>query len=223
MNNHRKTWNSNHKILRSRLGTNGDQAEFEAQIEMLIEHHAAVHTGHLGAAWSMQDEVLAGLSDDQLRTLSGEDQHSIVWLLWHIARIEDMTMNVLVAETDQIHILGEWQAEMRLRFNDSGNLNSLVQKQTLSREIHIDALLAYRMAVGRRTRSIIRGLTAEDMARKPRPEQLQKLLETGSVRPEADGLLDYWGKRDVAGLLLMPATRHPFVHLNEIARLRRGL
>ena len=40
-------------------------------------------------------------------------------------------------------------------------------------------------------------------------------------------LTDFWGKRDVAGLLLMPANRHLIVHLNEALRLkkrrRRGL
>jgi hypothetical protein len=31
--------------------------------------------------------------------------------------------------------------------------------------------------------------------------------------------LDYWGGHPAANLLLMPATRHSFVHLNEIKRM----
>ncbi len=33
-------------------------------------------------------------------------------------------------------------------------------------------------------------------------------------------LIDYWGNRTFAGLLLMPPTRHNMVHLNEAYRIK---
>ena len=33
-------------------------------------------------------------------------------------------------------------------------------------------------------------------------------------------LVEYWSTRTIAGLLLMPATRHPLVHLNEAMRIK---
>jgi hypothetical protein len=36
----------------------------------------------------------------------------------------------------------------------------------------------------------------------------------------ARGIADYWSKRNVAGLLLMPATRHNLIHLNEAFLLK---
>jgi hypothetical protein len=41
------------------------------------------------------------------------------------------------------------------------------------------------------------------------------------VAEAASDILDYWGKRTKAGLLLMPATRHNFLHLNEAQRLKQ--
>ena len=46
-------------------------------------------------------------------------------------------------------------------------------------------------------------------------------MAEGAVAKEARDLIDYWGKRRIAGLLLMPATRHNLVHLNEALRLKR--
>ena len=46
-------------------------------------------------------------------------------------------------------------------------------------------------------------------------------MTEGAVVEEARDLIDYWGKRTIAGLLLMPATRHNLVHLNEALRLKR--
>ena len=54
-------------------------------------------------------------------------------------------------------------------------------------------------------------------------KQLQEVLDSGAVSPQATAVIDYWRKRDVAGLLLMPATRHPFLHLNTVVRMRRAL
>jgi hypothetical protein len=32
-------------------------------------------------------------------------------------------------------------------------------------------------------------------------------------------VVDYWSRRDVAGLLLMPPTRHTIVHWNEARKI----
>jgi hypothetical protein len=50
---------------------------------------------------------------------------------------------------------------------------------------------------------------------------LQQVLDEGAVVQEAQGLLDYWGGLNIAGLLLMPPTRHNFVHLNEALRIKQ--
>ena len=46
-------------------------------------------------------------------------------------------------------------------------------------------------------------------------------MAEGAVLEVASDLIDYWAKRTIAGLLLMPATRHNLVHLNEALRLKQ--
>ena len=90
-----------------------------------------------------------------------------------------------------------------------------------SAEVDIEALRAYRVAVGRRTREIVKQLGPEDLKRKVDPARLQRVWDEGAVVEAASGIVDYWGKRDVAGLLLMPASRHLIIHLNEALKLKR--
>jgi len=52
------------------------------------------------------------------------------------------------------------------------------------------------------------------------PIRLQQALDEGAVVEAARGIVDYWSRRTIAGLLLMPATRHSLVHLNEALRLK---
>jgi len=44
--------------------------------------------------------------------------------------------------------------------------------------------------------------------------------DEGAVVEAASAVLDYWSKRTIAGRLLMPPTRHCFLHLNEAQRLK---
>jgi len=91
----------------------------------------------------------------------------------------------------------------------------------LSNAIDIEALRAYRLAVGRRTRDIVKQLEPEELKQKVEPSRLQQVMDEGAVVEAASGLVVYWSKRNIAGLLLMPATRHNLVHLNEALQLKR--
>jgi hypothetical protein len=91
----------------------------------------------------------------------------------------------------------------------------------LSAAIDVDALLAYRAAVGRRTRDIVQALPPEALKQKADPGRLQQIMTQGAVAEASRSLLDYWGGRTIAGLLLMPPTRHNLVHLNEALNLKQ--
>jgi hypothetical protein len=80
----------------------------------------------------------------------------------------------------------------------------------LSRSLNMEQLYAYRNAVGSRTRGIIGSFKPADLKRKMNPKNDQRILAEGGVTEHKDSvwLLDFWGKKTVAGILLMPITRH---------------
>ncbi|MFQ5892186.1 MAG: DinB family protein, partial [Candidatus Methanofastidiosia archaeon] len=90
----------------------------------------------------------------------------------------------------------------------------------LSSSIDIKALKRYRLAVGKKTREIAKMLQPEELNQKVDTNRLQQVLDEGAVVESQRWLTNYWGKRNVAGLLLMPATRHNFVHLNKARQLK---
>jgi hypothetical protein len=53
--------------------------------------------------------------------------------------------------------------------------------------------------------------------------QLQQIIDEGAVlNVEASNwLIDFWGKKNVSGILLMPGTRHHIVILNESFREKK--
>ena len=171
--------------------------------------------------WSFADEILNDMSEAQIRRIPQNCEHSVAWCLWHIARIEDVTMNLLVAGSPQVLNQGNWLEQMKLSAHDTGNAMPEADMAALSNTIDIEALRAYRLAVGRRTREIVQQLEPEELKQKVNPSRVQQILEEKVVVEEARGIAEYWSKRNIAGLLLMPATRHNLVHLNEALRLKQ--
>jgi hypothetical protein len=133
--------------------------------------------------------------------------------------VEDVTMNLLLAGSPQVLLKGNWLSKLGIGFVDVGNDMPEADLKKLNESINLKALLAYRLAVGKRTRSILRRLKPDDLWEQPAPERIDRIVAERAVRKKARWLLKYWGKHPSANLLLMPATRHPFVHLNEIRRM----
>jgi hypothetical protein len=131
-----------------------------------------------------------------------------------------VAMNILVATNPQILDGNNWLERMKISVRNTGNAMDEAGVAKLSARINIEALRSYRLAVGRRTREIVRQLQPEDLKQKVDPSRLQQVMDEGAVVEAAQGLIDYWGRRNIAGLLLMPATRHNFIHLNEALRIK---
>jgi hypothetical protein len=143
----------------------------------------------------------------------------VAWRIWHMARIEDVTLNVLLTNGTQVFTSGKWIDKLEIDYMSVGNEMSDADIVKLSETINLKALFAYRLAVGKRTRMIVKRLNLDLLSRPPAPDRVQRLVAERAVQPPALWLLDFWGGHPAANLLLMPATRHPFVHLNEIKRL----
>ena len=216
----RKHWNENHKRLRQALTKFDDP---QAGIDLFLCQHAMVHRAEMSqmGLHSFADEVWEDASETTLRCVPPRFEHSIVWIIWHIARIEDMTMNGLLAGKPQIFHRDDWLTRLNITIGHSGNVVMDDADVTeLSQVIDIDALKSYRLAVGRSTQEAVKGLGPDELKAKVDPARLQELLENGSVAEEASDLLAYWGNLTKAGLLLMPPTRHNFIHLNEALRVK---
>ena len=217
----RNLWNEGHKRLRQALTKPGEHA---AAIDLFLRQHAMVHDAEMSNAglYSFADEVWENTSDTTLRCVPPKFEHSIAWIMWHLARIEDMTLNGLLAGRTQVFFQEDWLKKLNITESHSGNVVMDDADVTeLSQSIDIEALKNYRLAVGRSTREAVKALEPDELKRKVEPARLEKLLENGSVLEAASDLLDYWGNLTKAGLLLMPPTRHNFIHLNEALRVKK--
>lgn len=211
-----KLWNEKIKKLR---GIILKEDELNESKELCLELHSMVHSSEMSGTnlKTFEDELWEGLDEKTFKTAVKEEGRTIAYNLWHISRIEDITMNILVRGADQVFNTENWKERINSNIVDTGNALSENEIMKFSKNINMQELRNYRIAVGRRTRDIIETLKPSDMKIKFEKDSLERILYEGAV-VKADGakwLVDFWGRKNVAGILLMPVTRHQVVHINE--------
>jgi len=218
----RKELNPLQKALRQALEKDPDEGR---AIKRFLTLHGILHSRRVSpeASWSYEDLLLDDLVDEQFRKIPENEEHSLAWIVWHLSRIEDVTMNLLVAGRDQVFESGGWMEKIKSPIKHTANGTGKEVTRALSDAVDIPALRAYRYAVGRATREIVQSLTSADFGRDVDPANLQRVMDERAVIEVGYGVVDYWGRRDVAGLLLMPPTRHTIVHWNEARKIIKRL
>lgn len=214
-----KAWNERQKQLQMALA---GPTEHTLALELFLHQHALLHTQKVSGISepTFADQLWLGLDEASARLIPPGEEHSIAWCLWHIARIEDLTMNLLVADRPQLFVEAGWQVRLNIPYSDTGNAQPIENTVKLSSQIDLLALRVYRTAVGTRTRQIVQGLSAADLRQKVPPSRIRYIWRDAAVLPAGRPVVEYWSGRTMAGLLLMPATRHPLVHLNEAMRIK---
>lgn len=221
----RKMWNVKHKALTEMLAR---PDQHPGAVELFLEQHRWLYASEAESSGqtTYEDENLRGLTEQTFRTYpvhTTASRNSIAWHLWHAARIEDITMNILVAGREQVLHSGGFAERLNMRFIHSGNGMDEAEIAELSTNLSFEALKNYRLAVAGRTRSIISGLGAAELKAKVDASRLRQVSDQEAVKASEQWLLDYWGGKTAAGLVLMPATRHNFLHLNKATKAKLKL
>lgn len=216
----KKLWNSQQKKLRQIL----KPKYFEEAIDLCLEQHAMVHLSEMSQInkTTLEDELWEGIDETTFKSVTNNKGRTVAYGLWHSSRIEDICSNILITNEQQVINTNDWLNRINSSICDTGNAMSEKEILEFSKDINIEALRDYRIAVGRKTREILQTLKASDLKKEIEQKRLERVLNEGAVLnvESANWLIEYWGKRNFAGILLMPITRHHLVHLNESIRAK---
>ena len=152
--------------------------------------------------------------DNLFKELNDYKNENIIWNLWHIMRIEDLIVNILICEKESI-LNEKLNNELNISITDTGNSLTKEEIKKFAKNINIKKLKYYSDKISKNTINLIKRLKAEDIKRKINKISLEKIINGCGVTKDNLWLIDYWGKKDIAGLLLMPLSRHIIVHLNQ--------
>jgi hypothetical protein len=185
--------------------------------QLFLDQHGAVHSAAVGGnKGSAAERAFAGLSDEQMRVRPREDLNSLAWLMWHIARAEDIFVNPVIAGRPQIFDDG-WAGKLGITRRDFGIGMTTAEVTELTRHIDLAALRAYRDAVGLRTREVADGF---DWGGTVPAEAMERAAAQGAFGVRTETVVKAFTGRPRAMLLSGIALMHPMQHIGEAATVR---
>jgi hypothetical protein len=205
------TKQNNLKILLSKKET------FDNGIKLLLEMHGLLHDKKVynNNEETIYNKLWKNLKEETCKIISNKET-SVLWNIWHITRIEDIVGNILINNGETI-FNDDIQKKLNLKIKDTGNALIYEEIDDFNNSINIKELNNYRIKVGKSTRKIIENIIFNDMKRKVEKNQLEKIKENGGIINDEKSiwLLDFWGNKNILGLIMMPITRHQTMHLND--------
>ena len=147
-----------------------------------------------------------------------------MWLVWHIARVEDLGVNRFVVDGRQVLDTGNWATRMSVLRRDVGTGMTDAEVESLSAAIDLDALRGYWDAVIDGTLAVVDTLAGEDLETVVPADRVRGVAnEEGGVAKGVEWLTEFWAKGRTRGWVLAQTPfLHAYGHYFE-ARAVRGL
>jgi hypothetical protein len=192
-------------------------------VSFFLVQHGSLHSAEVAGGRTYADSVFAGLTDSQMRTRPGKRLNSLVWLLWHMARVEDVVVNLVVADGRQV-LDDAWALRLNVPYRHIGTGMTDQQAIELTAAANIAALRAYRDAVGRRTREVVPALPPAAWEEIVGAADTGRAAAAGAFGPNtgwhADVGYTAWQDQSRAARLAGAALRHNAMHMGEAITVR---
>lgn len=207
-----KEWSEKNKKMQRLISA---ESTFADGIKCLIELREIVFT--------QISEIINGIPEKAFSELVNE--RTLAFSIWHTFRIEDIVIHNLILNDEQEFFKGRWQKKIQSKIISTANELNGNEFVEFSKPLNIKELYNYAVAVKNSTNEMLKKIEYKDLKRTFSEEDKRRIEETGSVSysDEAYWLIDFWCKKNIAGLIKMPLSRHWIMHVEEMRRIKNKL
>ncbi len=178
-------------------------------IDLWLLRYESVHS-------FVADDLVADLTEAQVRGRPVPGVNPVAWLIWHAMRIEDVCVNRFILDRPQVLDAG-WLERLRVGRRDVGTGMDDTQVAALCERVDIGELRGYCRAVTRATLDAVpalRGMELEATIAADRVEHVSTV--EGAVDPGASWLTEFWaGGRSRGWILFQTSLLHVYGHYFE--------
>lgn len=173
----------------------------------------------------LQDHFLPNLfehlTEGQLRTRCHPSIGPAAWYMWHMARVEDVSLSRLVWQMPQLYDQA-WHERMNTGVWHYGTSMSAPQVDQLAAAINLEALQAYQTAVSARTRAELAHLADDHLDEVLGEEEVLQVVATeGMASADAQWVAPHYIGKSRGWCLCHFGLTHQFRHFGQLALIRK--
>jgi hypothetical protein len=185
-------------------------------IKFFLAHHSRIYFEPGGIQTRIEN-----LNEDQIRC-SPYGMNSIAWLLWHIARCEDVGINRFVVNAPQVVDQNNWYERLNLKRRDIGTGMRYEDVIELSKSIEVNALKEYLVAVALNTQKLVKKLDSNELDTRPHSKYVHNVLNDEAVINEnSKWVEEHYNNKTKGWFLGHLGLTHAKGHLSQILIIRK--
>lgn len=163
------------------------------------------------------------LPEQAFRTRVTPKTPPIIWLLWHMARVEDMGLSRFVWKKPQLYNEA-WHQKINTNIWHYGTSMTDAQVDQLAERIDVYALLDYQREVTRRTRQELSRMDPSILDEILGEEEVRRVLETeGMASKDAQWVSPHYIGKTRGWMLCHMGLTHSFRHFGQILLIKKML
>jgi hypothetical protein len=186
--------------------------------QLFLMNHAITHATMPtpGATVGREDRLCEGLTEDDLRRCPFERHNSIAWLLWHMARCEDVMVNSVLRDGQEVLDDG-WLDRLGVSTRHIGTEDTMAEVDAFSRQVDVVALRRYRAAVAQATRNWVEAVDFSSFDKVLKSAGAERAAQRGAFTERSDWVREMWAAEDRAEIhwLSWLAIGHNHSHIGE--------
>jgi hypothetical protein len=165
-------------------------------------------------------DIAAAVPRDKLTARPDGADNSIAWIVWHLARMEDVAINAVVRGGQQVLETDGWGARMSVADMRTGTGFAPSDVRGIEQILDVDGLDGYWTAVRRATISWLETAPSLDEV----PDATSRLAAIPAIVPSEGGWIhEEWMGKPARYFVRTVVIAHGYLHLGEMRSVRSRL
>ena len=190
-------------------------------VDVFLREHAFVHCEVVAPSeiFNLPDNLISDTTDAQSR-MCPPNMNSFVWHFWHMARSEDYGTSI-VAGCTLVLDQDDWEQRLQATRRDTGSGMTKAEMINLSETVNVQEVLAYRNAVGSRTRTIASELWPDRWGAPFEIEDVRRAVDAGVINHDSlKEMEEFLTGKTRESFLFWYALNHSLIHLGQATTVK---
>ncbi len=160
---------------------------------------------------------------DDFRKRPAPGTQPMIWLLWHMARVEDIGLSRFVWQKPQLFD-ENWKTQLNIDIDHYGTSMTEDEVMELAQKINVESLLQYQLAVGKRTVQELAILDTSILDEVLTEATVLKIVrDEGMASDKAQWVTPHYVGKTRGWMLCHFGLTHNFRHFGQVVMVRKML
>lgn len=177
---------------------------------------------HRGVRGAFNATVSSMVTHDQMKVRPGGEGNSIAWVMWHMARTEDVIVNGIIRRQPQLLDQDAWASKIGIDDQRIGTGFGDDEIEDFGKAVDVAALDSYWQVVAESSTAWLKSIDAAQLDDLPDTDSVASELPEGTFGANNAGL-QFWGGSSTGRLIGGPIISHGYMHVGEMGTIRSRL